>query len=121
MRYIDKNELATNLRFGRPIEQLLSDRSEDGNLVIRFIRIEKKTGEFSVALFEVFDCGTTDFLDIYEFSAVDPDFPYGEAKIFFTAEDAIEYSCGELNASPEKFVGSGMVQIEYRDAYHPDW
>jgi hypothetical protein len=104
------------------VENLLQESRQEDLLVIRFLRIDRERGgDFSVALFEVIDEGNKDFLDIYEFSPIDPDFPFGKMASFKSADDAVSYSKIELSADENKFVNAGIIQGEYKDRYHPSW
>lgn len=122
MRHLSGFDVLSNLRNGRPVEQLLPRRLENDELVIRFIRIEpQRTGGGAVRLREVFDNGNRDFIDIYEFGSLDPDAPFGEVEQFQGPEAALEYALTTLSADGGRFVNSGAVQDEYKDMYHPDW
>lgn len=122
MRHLSDFDVLSNLRNGRPVEQLLPGRRENDVLVIRFIIIEPHcTGECAVRLREVFDNGNRDFIDIYEFGSLDPDAPFGEVEHFQGPEAALEYALATLSADGGKFVNTGVVQDEYKDMYHPDW
>ena len=104
------------------VEQLLGHSFEDGIQVIRFVRIDQdRSGSFAVSYFEVSDDGNPDFLDVYEFGAIDPEFPYGNTKSFPSAGEAVHYACEKLGAAREKFLGAGMIQVEYKETLHPDW
>jgi hypothetical protein len=121
-RYLKNDNLIGLLHNSKSIEQLLAPRIEGDIGAVRFVRIEKgRSGEFLTAFLEVSDDGSPDFLDVYEFAAIDPDLPYGEIKSFISADEAIDYACQILGADEGKFVGAGMIQDEYRDVLHPDW
>lgn len=121
MRYLSAFDIESNLRQGRSVEQLLSGGNEDGVSVVRFVRIDREPDSaYSVTLFEVLGDGKESFLDIYEFSALDPDLPFGRSKSFHSIEDALKFSCEELSADIGRFVNSGVAQDEYRDRYHPE-
>lgn len=87
MRYLSEADVVRNLASSMAVEQLLGRSFEDGIQVIRFVRIDQdRSGSFSVSYFEVSDDGNPDFLDLYEFCAIDPEFPYGSTKSFPSAE-----------------------------------
>jgi hypothetical protein len=122
MRHIQRNDLTTYLIAGRSIEQLLPSGLVGGLATVRFLRIDReRSGKFSVAKFESFDEGAPNFLDIYEFSDIDPDLPYGEVTSFDDPVISIEYACNEYGASIDNFVSAGMIQDEYKEKYHPEW
>jgi hypothetical protein len=119
MRHLPPRDALQALNAGRPIEQLLDDRLDEGDRIIRFVRIDKEaTGEFAVALFESIDEGSAEMLDIYEFTALDPDLPYGDITEFESAEEAIDFCIADLGAVAGRFVNGGVIQDEYRDRYH---
>ncbi|NJC28769.1 hypothetical protein GGR79_000236 [Xanthomonas arboricola] len=122
MRYLSDFDVKANLRAGRTVEQLLQDRREADQLVIRYISIERDSKDrWKVRLCEVFDNGKPEFIDIYEFEALEPDFPFGEEWIFDSVESAMEFSGASLDAAPDHYVNQGLIQDEYKDRYHPDW
>lgn len=122
MEYLHKESLVQILNSAGVIEQLLEPRYEGGGVVVRFVRIQKdRSRGFVTALLEVFDVGSPNFLDVYEFEAVDPDLPYGDMRIFDNAGDAINFACVEIGANQERFLGNGMIQDEYKSKFHPDW
>lgn len=115
MIYLQNEQLRTNLSLGRTVEQWLGYKQEDDYIVLRWISIEKESGDgYSVAYIESFDEGTEDFLDIYEFSTLDPDEPLGIINTFSTIDEAIDFSLDEYGAKVDNFVSAGMIQEEYR-------
>lgn len=115
MIYLQNEQLRTNLSLGRTVEQWLGFKQEDDYTVLRWISLEKEnTGEFSVAYIESFDEGSEDFIDVYEFSILDPDEPLGIINTFSTIDEAISFSLGEYGANIDNFINAGMIQEEYR-------
>lgn len=115
MVYLQNEQLRTNLRLGRTVEQWLGYKQEDDYIVLRWISIEKESSdEYSVAYIESFDEGSEDFLDIYEFSTLEPDEPLGIVTTFSTIDEAISFSLDEYSAKMDRFVSAGMMQEEYR-------
>ena len=115
MVYLQNEQLRTNLSLGKTVEQWLGYKQEDDYIVLRWISIEKESNdEYSVAYIESFDEGSEDFLDIYEFSTLDPDEPFGIVTTFSTADEAISFSLDEYGAKIDMFVNVGMIQEEYR-------
>ncbi|RQO64362.1 hypothetical protein DBR43_33050 [Pedobacter sp. KBW06] len=114
MVYLQNEQLKTNLSLGRTVEQWLGYKQEDDYIVLRWISIEKESSdEYSVAYIESFDEGREDFLDIYEFSTLDPDEPLGIVTTFSTVDEAISFSLDEYGAKIDSFVSAGMIQDEY--------
>lgn len=115
MIYLQNEQLRTNLSLGRTVQQWLGYKQKDGYIVLRWISIEKESSdEYSVAYIESFDEGSEDFLDIYEFSTLDPDEQLGVVTTFSTVNEAISFSLDEYNAKIDRFVSAGMIQEEYR-------
>lgn len=56
-----------------------------------------------------------DFLDIYTFSLVDPNEPFGVIHTFSSISDALEFAEVTYKVSPNKYISAGMIQEEYRD------
>jgi len=114
MIYLQNEQLRTNLSLGRTVEQWLGYKQEDDYIVLRWISIEKESSdEYSVAYIESFDEGSEDFLDIYEFSTLDPDEPLGIVTTFSTIDEAISFSLDEYGAKMDNFVSAGMIEAEY--------
>ncbi|WP_286841952.1 MULTISPECIES: hypothetical protein [Sphingobacterium] len=116
MRYLNEDEIQSRLRLGKSVEQWLGVVQETDYTILRWLSIDKVSDEsFSVAYFESFDEGNEDFLDIYSFSLVDPDEPFGVIHTFSSVADALEFVGLTYKASPHKYTSAGMVQEEYRD------
>lgn len=82
--------------------------------MLRWISIEKEdNGNYSVAYIESFDEGNEDFIDICEFSNLDPDEPFGIVNIFATQDQAVTFSINEYGAKKDCFINAGMIQEEY--------
>lgn len=114
MKYLDFEQVKTNLSLGKSIEQWLGFEKKDDYVVLKWISIiREKAGKYSTVYIECFDEGNEDFLDIYEFSMIDPDEPYGVINEFQNYDEAIEFAIVEYGASKERFVNSGMIQEEY--------
>jgi hypothetical protein len=122
MRYLGDLDVKMNLAAGRDVEQLLPERYEMNQLIIRYISLERnRSNGWTTRLCEVFDNGNPDFIDIYEFEAVDPDFPFGEEWIFDSIEGAITFAKENFGAASDRYVNRGLIQDEYKERYHPDW
>ncbi len=116
IKYLLKEQAFQQLIAGRAIEQWLGHLNYEDYRIIKWLRIDREeTSEYSVTYFEVFDEGSNDFLDIYEFSPLDPDKYYGEISTFNTKEMALDYSINYYKADVEKFVGNGLIQDVYAD------
>jgi hypothetical protein len=114
MRYLLPEQLRANLSLGRPVEQWLPPRLHDDYVVLRLLRIEKeRNSTYATIYIECFDDGNEGFVDVYAFSSVNPD----ESEVvnnFDLVEGALGFAIENYHASPEKFVGAGMVEEEYK-------
>ncbi len=116
VKYLTKNQVQTQLAAGKAVEQWLGHANEDRYRLIKWLRIDKeRTGQYSVTYFEVIDEGSYSYLDIYGFSALNPDLPYGNISTFDNKEDALDCAQNNYSALFDKFVGSGMIQEVYAE------
>jgi hypothetical protein len=114
MLYLDAEQLKSSLSLGKPVEQWLGNEETEEYTVLKWLRVEKEPdGKYTVIYIECFDEGNDDFVDIYEFSALDPDSPFGVINSFSSIADAIGFSIENYGASSLKFVAEGMIQEEY--------
>ena len=113
--YLNKEELLTRLKLGKPVEQWIGTVDEDDYVILKWLSVEKDRNDgYCVSYFEVYDDGNEDYLDIYEFSALDPDEPDGLTTSFPTPELALGHCILQYDCSYENFVSGGMIQKEYR-------
>ena len=114
-KYLADDQIRARLRLGKSVEQWLGVVQETDYTILRWLSIDKESDEsFSVAYFESFDEGNEDFLDIYAFSLVDPDEPFGVINTFSSIAEALEFAGVTYKASPHKYTAAGMIQEEYR-------
>ena len=112
--YLLDVQITPSLNAGKAIEQWLGvDKRQDYN-VLKWIRIDKNKSLFDVTYFESFDDGDEIFLDIYSFSSVDADEPYGLTSAFPTLTEALQFASTHYGAKPDKYVLDGNIQQEYR-------
>ena len=113
--YLMDEQIRARLRLGKSVEQWLGVVQEADYTILRWLSIDKESDEsYSVVYFESFDEGNEDFLDIYAFSLVDPDEPFGVIHTFSSVADALEFAEATYKASPHKYTAAGMIQEEYR-------
>ena len=114
MKYLEIEQLKTSLRLGKTVEQWLGHIDEEDYTILKWLSLEPEpNGKYSVVYIESFDDGNADFIDVYEFSALDPDEPFGVIETFSSLDEAITFSINEYGALEDKFVNSGMIQDEY--------
>ncbi|WP_147430562.1 hypothetical protein [Sphingobacterium puteale] len=109
--YLMDEQIRARLRLGKSVEQWLGVVQEADYTILRWLSIDKESDEsYSVVYFESFDEGNKDFLDIYAFSLVDPDEPFGVIHTFSSVADALEFAEATYKASPHKYTAAGMIQ-----------
>ncbi|QDW25197.1 hypothetical protein FFJ24_010395 [Pedobacter sp. KBS0701] len=114
MLYLQQEQLKSNLSLGKAVEQWINAEIKEDYVIIKWLRIEKEAdGSYTVTYFECFDEGDENFVDVYEFSMLDPDYPFGIITSFSSIKDAIDFSVENYGASVLKFVSGGMIQEEY--------
>lgn len=117
MRHLTPAFALGALRRGKQIEQFLGAIEIDGRPGLRWIALCPGPTGITIYLSEVEDIGTDTFLDITEFSPLDPDDEtWGrEIAVLPTPEEALHLAEHELAANPERWVNQGIVCDEYQD------
>ncbi|MCS3556468.1 MULTISPECIES: hypothetical protein [unclassified Sphingobacterium] len=115
-QYLTEEQIKTNLRLGKSLEQWIGFFEQDDYTILRWLRIDKEKNQvYSVTYFESFDEGNENFLDIYEFSLVDPDEPFGVINTFASTDEAMQFATLKYSASSFKYITAGTIQEEYKD------
>ena len=113
MRYLTEIEITTLLNLGKTLEFFLGPSHED-NDVINWIDICKGIrGTIELSTYSVFDEGNIDHIDLYSFSAVDPDNDF-ETIEFQTLDSALTFIKDKYRLADLRFVNRGMIQDEYK-------
>lgn len=73
MRFLTEDQIYTALHQGRFVEQFIGPTKINNTTVLRWLDLRQKDNNFNLTLYEVFDDGSDDFLDIYSFEQVYPD------------------------------------------------
>ena len=116
IKYLTREQLMSNLLLGKSVEQWLTYEKESDYTILKWVRIDKeKSLKYSVSYFESFDEGNEGFLDIYEFSLLDPDEPFGVISVFESVEDALSFAETKHSVSIDRFVPAGGIQDEYQN------
>jgi len=112
-RYLIKEEIITLLNLGKPVEAFLGRLSDDEE-ILTWISLEKsKENQIVLNINEVYDEGSLDYLDIYDFSFVDSDMDF-ETLEFADLENAIEFIKDRFKFTECKFLTKGVIQDEYK-------
>lgn len=118
-RYLVLPFVRTALNLGKPVEQFLGGFSANGHPAVRWIELRPESDEIVLSLYEVYDEGSEDWLDLYEFErATDDDLEQDEPAAehrFSTLDDALAAAAERYGAHPERFVNAGVIQDEYHD------
>lgn len=114
IKYLTRTQVESQLTARKAVEHWIGHKDEAEYRLIKWLRIDpENSGGYSVTCFEVFDEGGEDMLDIYSFSALDPDTPYGNTFAFKDKDEALDYVFTNLGVALNEFVGEGMIQDVY--------
>jgi len=114
MRYLTRSQIQSALSRGRHVEQLLSPTTINGATVLRWIDLHPANDQFAIRLYEVFDDGSEDYLDIYSFEPVNPD-EEPTPRSFDSLDDALSFAESSYTASRDRYVNQAVIQDEYAD------
>ncbi len=118
VKYLTENQITSQLRSNRSIEQWINSYYVDDVYFIKYIKVvnDRRDGCY-VWISEVEDVGNEEYIDVYSFPGTDSDETEGFSVEFDSIEDCVEYCYEKLDAKPDNFVGSGMIQDIYREDY----
>jgi hypothetical protein len=123
MKHLTPEQAETHLHLGKPLEQWLGRAAAEGEVVLRWFRIERHAeDEYVVALYEAIESDRARY-DIYGLYAVerdedgDPQQVFGAGKKFAcsSAQEAM-VRVTELGGGADRFVNDGFVQQAYLEA-----
>jgi hypothetical protein len=116
-RYLIRPYVRSVLNRGGSVEQFLGGFEDGGEPAIRWIGLTQEKDAVVLSLYEVYDQGGEDWLDVYEFQPVgDPEeFGLAAEHRLSTVDEAIALAVERYGASPDRFVNGFMVQDEYAD------
>jgi hypothetical protein len=123
MRHLHPSFAEGALRRGVTITQLLPDSADVGKRrTITWLRASRRTeGHYVLGRHYVFDEGSPDFIDVWEFSSVDDDEDLGQGvdlAAFDSPAALLAAATSDWRADPERWVNEGVIQDEYRDLRH---
>ncbi|MFV0595518.1 hypothetical protein [Shewanella sp.] len=109
-RYLTIEEANSALHRGKLVEIFIGGFTLNDERCIRWASFAKTEKGISGSLWEVYDQGSEDYLDIYTF-----DSPTGEyhEPVKVVHSENIENATKELGISSLNFVNQGVVQDEY--------
>ena len=114
MRYLTESNIQSALQRGCYVEQLISPTTINDAVVLRWLELRATDDRFTLTLYEVFDDGSEDFLDVYSFEQVSPD----EEPVrhsFFTLNEALSFAETSYSAPRDRYVNQAVIQDEYAD------
>jgi len=109
-RYLTLDEVKSALNRGKEVEAFLGGFMNDERECIRWATFSKTDEGIIGKIWESFDEGAADFLDVYSFSPVNGEW---EEPVRFAHESSIELVTEELGIPECKMVNAGVVQDEY--------
>jgi hypothetical protein len=109
-RYLALDEAESALNRGKSVEVFLGGFVYESKKCIRWASFVKSTAGVCGSLWEAFDQGSSDYVDIYTFDS--PSGEYDEPKKIIEAP-SLEAAARELGIKNLNFVNQGIVQDEY--------
>lgn len=114
MRYLSELQIQAALDRSLSVEQLLLPAIICDAQVLRWIDLRMSTSGLTLTLYEVFDDGSDECLDVYSFEQVSPD----EAPVchrFSELKTALSFAELKYSAYCGRYVNAGVIQDEYQD------
>lgn len=111
-RYLTLQEAESALNRANNVEIFLGSFTHDSEQCIRWASFSKGAIGVTGCLWEAFDQGSLDYLDIYTFDS--PSGEYDEPSKSVTAEN-LKAAVSALKIDHFSFVNQGIVQDEYAD------
>lgn len=113
MRHLSEQQALSALGRGVSIEQMLT--ASPSERTIRWFGALPTGASFALRLHHVRDDGSDDFLDIYEFRAVEEEEELGEGRLVGEYPDASSVLEGAvvLAGRTDRWVDAGVIQDEY--------
>ncbi|MEQ7011335.1 hypothetical protein ABN028_34735 [Actinopolymorpha sp. B17G11] len=115
MRHLTEQQARAALKRGAAVEQVLSASLEAGT--VEWVRAHPAGASLVLHLHRTLDEGSTDFLDVYEFSPTDEEEEFGEGLRVgeYPSTESLFQAAADLGARPDRWVNDGLVQNEYLD------
>ena len=112
MTTLTEHHISAALSAGRHVEQFLRPRTDDGQTIIRWLDLSVRKDGYTVILYEVFDNGSPDYLDVYSFGEVEPD-DEPPRHSFPSLDEALAFAVTAYNAPRNNYVSQGVIQDDY--------
>ncbi len=114
MRHLTESNIESALHRGRYVEQLLSPTTLNDAAVLRWLELRTTDDRFTLTLYEVFDDGSENYLDVYSFEQVSPD-DEPVRHSFPTLDEALSFAESSYSAPRARYVNEAVIQDEYAD------
>ena len=114
MRHLTESNIQSALQRGRYVEQLISPTRTDNATILRWLELRSTDDRFTLTLYEVFDDGSEDYLDVYSIEQASPD----EEPVrhsFSTLDEALLFAESSYSAPRTRYVNQAVIQDEYAD------
>ncbi len=114
MRHLTEPNLQSALQRGRYVEQFISPTITDNATILRWLELRSTDDRFTLTLYEVFDDGSEDYLDVYSFEQLAPD----EEPVrhsFSTLDEALSFAETSYSAPRNRYVNQAVILDEYAD------
>jgi len=109
-RYLTLDEAKSALNRKKDIEVFLGGFKHGSENCIRWVSVTFEGDKFKGSIWESFDQGSEDYLDIYSFSPVSGEWDIPKS---FVKAETLEYLLDVMSIPKEKIVYAGVVQDEY--------
>lgn len=109
-RYLTAQEAKETLRRGKSVEIFLGGFEFNSEKCIRWASFNAEESGVIASLWESYDQGSPDYIDIYTFDS--PSGEYDEP-VRVVHSDCVENAAKELEITQLNFVNQGVIQDEY--------
>lgn len=110
-RHLTFSQIESALKRQKSVECFLGSTVEGQ---ISWLSLTPNSGCYEVWRFDAFDDGTDDYLDVYSFEMVEPDF-LDPLRVFDEVPEALAYAEEHHSADTDRWVNESVVQDEYAD------
>ena len=109
-RFLSAPEATSSLRRGKSVEVFLGGFEFEGKKCIRWASFSSSGSGISGSLWEAYDQGSEDYVDVYTFDSPSGEYDEPVKKV---VSKNIEDAAYELGINKPNFVNQGVVQDEY--------
>ena len=110
-RHLTQSQIESALKRNKSVECFLGATAEGQ---ISWLSLTPNFGAYELWRFDAFDDGSEDYLDVYSFEMVEPDF-LDPLRVFDGVSEALAYAEENHSADKSRWVNEALVQDEYAD------